>query len=407
MQAAILSGYNGRKGNLDMFSGLATNQVKTRDTYIVHPAVLQTCTLESKDGSLLAGVPASFSYGCLPTASTLICYTSWQTDGLAIATRGCGQPHNTNQPAVSLQGVAFRIGLDVDAALIEHKAVLDLSNSIYEIEWLVSDVHQSSSLNLLGLSAHLLKSNCKAPLGLSQTASLAAADVLQMLHSHRKVMMKTLTVKSAGTLPAQLQPVPQLPAVAGAAIASILKNLPYEMPSVRSAVVDLDVNESGSTNTYLLSVDAPPARILADMYGAAIRGGASCRPQLGYNDSTNKNKMSPAVAIKMDSTYIITGGLGGIGLMTSNWTARSGAMALVLLSRTGTAVGRTCPTIVQQSGSTLMVLAKCNVLFSEDSLLLTQLANSLTCPSNGIMHTAGLQVLDCLKKVTLFLWFQF
>ena len=42
-----------------------------------------------------------------------------------------------------------------------------------------------------------------------------------------------------------------------------------------------------------------------------------------------------SLSLKSDATYLIAGGLGGVGLATARWMAEKGARCLVLLGRRG------------------------------------------------------------------------
>lgn len=55
---------------------------------------------------------------------------------------------------------------------------------------------------------------------------------------------------------------------------------------------------------------------------------------------------------KADATYIISGGLGGLGRSVARWMARKGAKNLLLLSRSGakTEAAKKCVSDLQQMG---------------------------------------------------------
>src|SRR5262249_48908489 len=55
---------------------------------------------------------------------------------------------------------------------------------------------------------------------------------------------------------------------------------------------------------------------------------------LRVDDRQTVSTAEPCREIRRDSTYLIVGGLGGLGLATAAWMARKGARHLVLMGRT-------------------------------------------------------------------------
>eukprot|EP00070_Physeter_catodon_P015589 XP_023973534.1 uncharacterized protein LOC112062809 [Physeter catodon] len=116
-----------------------------------------------------------------------------------------------------------------------------------------------------------------------------------------------------------------------------------------------------------------------------------------------------ALTIETNGTFLVTGGLGGLGLVVARWLARRKAQAIVLLSRSG----RPTPTVEQsedwkqlflQNTTTQVATVKCDVANKADIKTVLQaiqrgtLRCSLTSrvlalpPLRGIFHVAG--VLD-------------
>ena len=101
---------------------------------------------------------------------------------------------------------------------------------------------------------------------------------------------------------------------------------------------------------------------------------------------------SPGVLFRADSTYLITGGLGGLGLNTAKWMAKRGARHLVLL-------GRSEPSTLALNSVEKMRLEGIEVFIAKaDVCDIAQLKNVLdkierNMPMlRGIIHEAG--VLD-------------
>ncbi|MBG1264146.1 SDR family NAD(P)-dependent oxidoreductase [Nostoc sp. BAE] len=96
------------------------------------------------------------------------------------------------------------------------------------------------------------------------------------------------------------------------------------------------------------------------------------------------------ILFKNDRTYLITGGLGGLGLVVAQWLVDMGARHLVLLGRnapTSAAISR-----IQQLevGGATITVAQVDVSQQQDlATILTQIEES-TIPLAGVIHAAGL-----------------
>jgi len=98
------------------------------------------------------------------------------------------------------------------------------------------------------------------------------------------------------------------------------------------------------------------------------------------------------IPLRENGTYLITGGLGGLGLKTAAWMAENGAGALAL-------VGRSAPSVeaqdeiklMAQSGSLVKVFAADVSQKDQISAVIAKIKQSLP-PLRGIIHAAG--VLD-------------
>ena len=95
---------------------------------------------------------------------------------------------------------------------------------------------------------------------------------------------------------------------------------------------------------------------------------------------------------RTDATYLITGGLGGLGLLTARWMTREGVRNLILMGRSEPSVGaRAVLDELMQAGITIAV-EKCDV--SDEAQLaaaMNRIGKSMP-PLRGIIHAAG--VLD-------------
>ncbi|MEP7279701.1 MAG: SDR family NAD(P)-dependent oxidoreductase [Bacteroidota bacterium] len=147
-------------------------------------------------------------------------------------------------------------------------------------------------------------------------------------------LLQTLSKRLAGTPRLWLvtrgaQPVKSGEAVAveQSTLGGLGKVISFEIPELKCSRIDLDPLQSNTASVQLLLkqiyIDDSEDQI-------AFREGIRFVPRLLPFTISNS---SPAVLFRADSTYIITGGLGGLGLKMAMWMASRGAKHLVLLGR--------------------------------------------------------------------------
>jgi acyl transferase domain-containing protein/acyl carrier protein len=107
------------------------------------------------------------------------------------------------------------------------------------------------------------------------------------------------------------------------------KVISFELPDLECIRLDLDPLQSNTASATLLvrefSGDGREDQI-------AYRAGVRCVHRLlPFTHKTRHG--SPAIRFKPDGSYLITGGLGGLGLKTAEWMAQHGARHLVLMGR--------------------------------------------------------------------------
>ncbi|MHB1132624.1 MAG: SDR family NAD(P)-dependent oxidoreductase [Chloroflexota bacterium] len=97
-------------------------------------------------------------------------------------------------------------------------------------------------------------------------------------------------------------------------------------------------------------------------------------------------------AIRSDATYLVTGGLGGLGLVVARWLVVEGARHLVLLGRTAPAP-QAAETIAQLASAGVQVTAAAADISNEEDLArVLGPIEAAWPPVRGIVHAAG--VLD-------------
>ncbi|MEM7756775.1 MAG: SDR family NAD(P)-dependent oxidoreductase [Cyanobacteria bacterium P01_A01_bin.40] len=116
--------------------------------------------------------------------------------------------------------------------------------------------------------------------------------------------------------------------------------------------------------------------------------------------SSLKANATTDIQLKVDATYLITGGLGALGLQLAWWMAEKGAKHIVLLSRSEpSSTARSSITQIEKTGIRVIVF-QADVSSLEDlSQVLTEVQNSLP-PLRGIIHAAGILKDGILQQQT-------
>jgi NADPH:quinone reductase-like Zn-dependent oxidoreductase/acyl carrier protein len=119
---------------------------------------------------------------------------------------------------------------------------------------------------------------------------------------------------------------------------------------------------------------------------------------ISLEDKTDLNllpSLQDTARIKSDGTYLITGGLGALGLKVAGWLAEQGAQHIVLVGRSGLAnlTPEAASTInaLEEQGVNLVVESVDIADFNQVHLLIQSIQENLS-PLRGIIHAAG--VLD-------------
>ncbi|MGH9754660.1 MAG: type I polyketide synthase [Blastocatellia bacterium] len=92
---------------------------------------------------------------------------------------------------------------------------------------------------------------------------------------------------------------------------------------------------------------------------------------------------------RADATYLITGGLGALGLLTANWLVEGGARRLVLVGRKGASdAAQTAIERMRQTGAEIVV-AKADVGRPEQLARVLAKIEQTMPPLKGVIHAAG------------------
>jgi len=152
-----------------------------------------------------------------------------------------------------------------------------------------------------------------------------------------------------------------------------------EHPELRCARVDLDANRPAGEVPSLL------AELLADDAEdeVALRAGGRLVARIVRHAPIDRG---PAPAVRADGSYLVTGGLGGLGLGVATWLVERGAGHVVLLGRRG-------PTRPEQHASLAALADRVTVVLADvadaDGLARALATARTAAPLRGVVHAAG------------------
>jgi acyl transferase domain-containing protein/acyl-CoA synthetase (AMP-forming)/AMP-acid ligase II/acyl carrier protein len=177
----------------------------------------------------------------------------------------------------------------------------------------------------------------------------------------------------------------EAPAVAAAPVWGLGRVLAREHPELRIMLADLDPTPTPDDFASLLSFfgAAPEENQIAVREGRLLAARLVPAADAG---------LGHAPALRSDGTYLVTGGLGGLGLQLAAWLVRHGAGSLVLTGRRGaTPESETAIAGLRAAGANVVV-AKADVADrAQIEAVFAEIDETLP-PLRGVIHAAG--VLD-------------
>jgi myxalamid-type polyketide synthase MxaE and MxaD len=162
------------------------------------------------------------------------------------------------------------------------------------------------------------------------------------------------------------------------------RTIALEHPSLECTRVDLDPVRSADEVAHALR------EILAagSEDQIAIRSGNRWVARLARG-SLGASPVRQA-ALRADATYLITGGLGGLGLSLSQWMVDNGARYLVLMGRSEPSPGARAALRAMQEAGTQVVVHQGDVARAEDVRAAIARVREQMPQLSGVVHAAGL-----------------
>ena len=254
----------------------------------------------------------------------------------------------------------------------------------------------------LELPANLLTEAKETDKALDETQRLTYGSVLTVVQTLAKKNSEynnngqtRLWVVTRGAVPVR-----EVTNVAQAPLWGIGKVVALEQPNLWGGLLDL---APASSQPKLGASEAEAAQVLAEIMDSdalaedqvAFRDGVRFVPRLAQ-----KSPLSPSpLSLRPDASYLITGGLGHLGVNIARWMVEQGTRHLILTSRRGIS-NQTAQETVDQlraAGCELQVV-KADVSKPQDvTRLLAQISET---PLRGIIHAAGVSGTEVITEMT-------
>lgn len=176
-----------------------------------------------------------------------------------------------------------------------------------------------------------------------------------------------------------------LPGLSQASLWGMGKVIPLEHPELNCVTVDLDPE---------LKNEHAPA-LLAEIWSkdsedrVAFRSNTRYVPRIVRKD-LEKTKVKSKNLFHEDKSYLITGGLKGLGLFIAGWMAQRGAKHLVLLGRSEPSESTKEKITDLENAGVQVVTAQADVTQEEQLAKVIKDIDSSVSPLGGIIHAAGI-----------------
>nr|AYM54557.1 hypothetical protein [Racemicystis crocea] len=177
--------------------------------------------------------------------------------------------------------------------------------------------------------------------------------------------------------------------IAQAPLWGLGRTIALEHPELRGARIDLD------PDAITGEAESLAREILADSREdeVALRQGRRYVGRLGRAAAAGAKealKDTTVPVVRADATYMITGGLGGLGLLAAQWLAGEGAKHLLLVGRSGVTTEAQVQAIdALKAAGVEVVVARGDIADPTEVASVLREAEERMPPLRGILHTAG------------------
>ena len=225
---------------------------------------------------------------------------------------------------------------------------------------------------------------------LEQAQALGVGSVLHLLQAlvkHKGSASPQLWLVTRNAVPVGSS----LPAVAQAPMWGLGKVVALEHPELWGGMLDL---ASAAT-------EDEATKLLAEIENSQGEDHLAFRNGQRYVARLVRKQLSESqgVAFQSDGTYLITGGLGALGLRIARWMVEQGARQLVLISRRGaSSEAQETLSQLEQAGAKILV-AQADVSNEGDVVRVLEEVSASMLPLRGIVHAAGVSRYEAISDM--------
>jgi len=185
-------------------------------------------------------------------------------------------------------------------------------------------------------------------------------------------------------------------AVAAAPLWGLGRVVSLEYPQLWGGMVDLDPEKSEQEVEMLVEVLVNNSE--EDHLG--IRGEETYVARLVKQSVP---ELAQPVSFSSEGSYLITGGLGALGLHTAQWLVQNGVRHLVLIGRSQPSLEKQAAIdrLKEQGEGVEVIVAQVDVCHGEDMERLFEQIDSSTKPLKGVIHLAGVLGYQLIEEIEL------
>ncbi len=236
--------------------------------------------------------------------------------------------------------------------------------------------------------------------GLEHAQNLGVNSTLLLLQAleRQKLIAPKLWLVTSGAVPVG----DTLPGIAQSPLWGLGKVVALEYPDLWGGMIDLDpgeinhqvANDQMANNQVAIALAAELQNSQGEDH-LAFRQGQRFVARLVPQQLPE----SSGVSFNPDGTYLITGGLGALGLKVAHWMVEQGAKQLVLTGRHGpSGQAQEALSLLEQAGAKILV-AQADVSSQPDMVRVLAEIQATLPPLRGIVHAAGVPGYDALKEM--------
>ncbi|UXA07681.1 SDR family NAD(P)-dependent oxidoreductase [Mycobacterium sp. SMC-2] len=185
--------------------------------------------------------------------------------------------------------------------------------------------------------------------------------------------------------------------IAQAPVWGMARTIEHEHPELRCTCVDLSAGGGPEEVGALFQevwVDARDGDV-------ALRGSRRYVERLNHYDAPEPTETA---AFTEEATYLITGGLGALGLVVANWMAEHGARHLVVVGRGDASASAQETLDALRAAGTEVIVAQGDVAKADQVAAVLESIGESMPPLRGVVHAAGIAddaILQCLDEQKL------